>query len=248
MTELLRVVGLSRHFGGLIAVDGVTLSVEDKKLRSIIGSNGAGKTTLFNLLTGRLSATDGKILLNGKDITNWPVHRIVKAGVSRTFQRSSFFPGLTVFENIRIAIQEKVGCSVRFWSSKESLPGVSSQVEEILERVGIADSAKALARTLSHGDQRLLEVGMAIAINPKILLLDEPTAGMSPRETERTAMVVKSLASTIAVVLVEHDMDVVMSISDKITVLHHGRVMAEGSPSEIQRNVEVREAYLGNAV
>jgi ABC-type branched-subunit amino acid transport system ATPase component len=247
MTELMRVVGLSRHFGGVIAVDGVTLTVRDRQLRSIIGSNGAGKTTLFNLLTGRLPATKGTILFNGNDITNWPVHRIVGAGISRTFQRSSFFPGLTVFENIRIAVQEKCGGSFRFWASRESLRGVGEQVEEILQRVGMTDSAHVLARTLSHGDQRLLEVGMAIAIAPKILLLDEPTAGMSPRETERTAKVVRDLASTIAVVLVEHDMDVVMSISDQITVMHRGRIIAEGAPNEIQQNAEVREAYLGNA-
>ncbi|MDZ4761081.1 MAG: ABC transporter ATP-binding protein [Alphaproteobacteria bacterium] len=247
MTDLLSVVGLSRHFGGVIAVDGVTFTVQDRQLRSIIGSNGAGKTTLFNLMTGRIPATGGKILLNHKDITNWPAHRIVTAGISRTFQRSSFFPGLTVFENVRIAVQRRCGGSSRFWASKERLPGVAEQVEETLHRVGIADSASVLARTLSHGDQRLLEVGMAIALAPKILLLDEPTAGMSPRETERTAKIVRGLASTIAVVLVEHDMDMVMSISDQITVMHRGRIIAEGTPKDIQQNVEVREAYLGTA-
>lgn len=228
-------------------MDGVTFTVQDRQLRSIIGSNGAGKTTLFNLMTGRIPSTGGKILLDHTEITNWPAHRIARAGISRTFQRSSFFPGLTVFENVRIAVQRRRGGSARFWAAKDGLPGVREQVEETLHKVGISESAGVLASTLSHGDQRLLEVGMAIALAPRVLLLDEPTAGMSPRETERTANVVRGLANTIAVVLVEHDMEMVMAISDQITVLHRGRIIAEGAPKDIQENAEVREAYLGTA-
>jgi branched-chain amino acid transport system ATP-binding protein len=245
MAEILRTVELTRHFGGITAVARVSLSFEANQLRSVIGSNGAGKTTLFNLLTGRLPATSGRVLFEGRDITNWPPHKIVRLGVCRTFQRSSVFFGLTVFENVRIAVQAKAGGSRRILASKAVLRGVNERAWGILEQLGLTDQAEAPARTLSHGDQRVLEVGIALAGEPRILLLDEPTAGMSPAETERTTKLIRRLADEIAVVLVEHDMDVVMSISDRISVMHQGRIIAEGTPEEIRRNEEVREAYLG---
>jgi len=245
MAEILRADGLTRRFGGVTAVDGVSVAFEAKQLRSIIGSNGAGKTTLFNVLTGRLPASAGRVLFEGRDITNWPPHQIVRLGISRTFQQSSMFAGLTVFENVRIAVQARVGGSGRIFSSMVTLTGVNEKTWAILDQLGLAGHAQVPARALSHGDQRVLEVGIAVAGEPKILLLDEPTAGMSPSETERTAQLIRRLADEIAVVLVEHDMEVVMSISDRISVMHQGRIIAEGDPEEIQRNEQVREAYLG---
>jgi len=245
MAEILRADEVSRRFGGVTAVDRVSLAFEAKELRSIIGSNGAGKTTLFNVLTGRLPVTAGRVVFEGRDITNWPPHRIVRIGISRTFQRSSVFPGLTVLENVRIAVQARAGGSRRILASRDGIPAVNDRSRQILEQLGLADRAALPARALSHGDQRVLEVGIALAGEPKILLLDEPTAGMSPAETERIAMLVRRLADEIAVVLVEHDMEVVMSISDRISVMHQGRIIADGTPDAIQRNEAVREAYLG---
>jgi branched-chain amino acid transport system ATP-binding protein len=246
MAAILTTHELSRNFGGVAAVSRVSLAFEENQLRSVIGSNGAGKTTLFNVLTGRLPASSGRVLFWGQDITNRAPHEIVRLGVSRTFQRSSIFSGSTVFENVRIAAQARMGGSVRILSSKGSLKAVNERTGTILEQLGLVDRADVPGKNLSHGDQRLLEIGIALAAEPKILLLDEPTAGMSPAETERTTKLVRRLANDIAVVLVEHDMDVVMTISDMISVMHQGEIIAEGSPDEIRRNERVREAYLGH--
>jgi branched-chain amino acid transport system ATP-binding protein len=245
MAAILTTHELSRNFGGVAAVSRVSLAFEENQLRSVIGSNGAGKTTLFNVLTGRLPASSGRVVFQGRDITNRPPHEIVRLGVSRTFQRSSIFSGSTVFENVRIAAQARMGGSVRILSSKGSLRAVNERTEAILEQLGLADRADVPGKNLSHGDQRLLEIGIALAAEPKILLLDEPTAGMSPAETERTTKLVRQLANDIAVVLVEHDMEVVMTISDVISVMHQGQIIAEGTPDEIRRDERVREAYLG---
>lgn len=243
--DILRIEELSRFFGGVTAVNRVNLLFVENELRSIIGPNGAGKTTLFNVVTGRFPASSGRVIFRGRDITGRSPHEIVRIGICRTFQKSSIFSGLTVFENVRIARQAWHGGSHRIFSRRDSLKAVHQETQAILERLGLTEKARLLASNLSHGDQRLLEIGIALAGHPKLLLLDEPTAGMSPRETEATTQLIRQLAREVAVVLVEHDMDVVMSISDKISVMHQGAIIAEGTPDEIQRNELVREAYLG---
>jgi ABC-type branched-subunit amino acid transport system ATPase component len=245
MAAILNTQHLSRYFGGVKAVHNVSLTVDEKELRSVIGPNGAGKTTLFNVITGKMPASSGRVFYLGHDITNRSPHEIVNMGISRTFQRSSVFFGSTVFENVRIAKQAQKKCCLRFFSPREYLQEVNEETWTILDQLGLRDQALIPARNLSHGDQRLLEIGIALAGAPKILLLDEPTAGMSPRETEPTTQLIRKLANTIAVVLVEHDMDVVMSISDRISVMHQGQIIAEGTPREIQKNDLVKEAYLG---
>ena len=243
--SILEIKDLYRHFGGVTAIRGVHLTFMDNELRSVIGPNGAGKTTLFNVITGKLPASSGQILYRGQEITNKPPHEVVRLGICRTFQKSSIFPGVTVLENIRIAKQTQSGGARRIFSARNSLPAVNEETWGILERLGLTDRAQLLARNLSHGDQRLMEIGIALAGAPQLLLLDEPTAGMSPRETERTTQLIRQLAKEVAVILVEHDMEVVMSISDRISVMHQGEIIAEGTPVEIQQNEQVREAYLG---
>jgi branched-chain amino acid transport system ATP-binding protein len=242
---ILTIQNLYRHFGGVAAINGVNLVFFENELRSIIGPNGAGKTTLFNVITGRLSANSGQIVFRGQDITNRPPHEVVRLGICRTFQKSSIFPGLTVFENVRIARQIRAGGSGRIFAARDSLKTVQEETQAILERLGLRDKGKMLASSLSHGDQRLMEIGVALAGTPRLLLLDEPTAGMSPRETEQTMHLIRQLAKDVAVILVEHDMEVVMTISDKISVMHQGAIIADGNPAEIQKNDQVREAYLG---
>jgi len=247
MTTILSTKALHKHFGGVLAVNDVDAEFKAKRLRSIIGPNGAGKTTFINVITGRLPASSGAVLFGNQDITNQPAHRLVRLGICRTFQITSIFMGLSVFENVRIAAQMNIGGSLKIFSARESLKKVNLKTWEILDRIGLKDKAGIPSNTLAHGDQRLLEVAMALAGDPKILFLDEPTAGMSPAETDRIARLIKGLTDTVAVVLVEHDMDVVMSISDEITVLNQGSVIAEGSPRAIQDNDLVKEAYLGHA-
>lgn len=245
MTTILSTDKLNRQFGGVRAVDNANINVEEKKLKAIIGPNGAGKTTLFNVITGRLPATSGKVFYQGHDITNKPPHELVKMGICRTFQINSLFLGVTVFENVRIAKQAGSGGSYKIFSARETLMEINEGTWSILEQVGLKDQKKALASELSYGDQRSLELGIALAGDPKLLLLDEPTAGMSQGETGRITQLIKELAKDITVVLVEHDVEMVMAISDSISVMNQGRIIAEGSPEEIRQNSSVREAYLG---
>jgi branched-chain amino acid transport system ATP-binding protein len=236
---------LCRQFGGVTATDCVCIEIGKFGLRSIIGPNGAGKTTFINIITGRIPASSGKVYFQGTEITNRPTHELVKMGICRTFQITSIFNNLTVFENVRIAKQARAGGSLRIFSTKKSLKKVASDTWGILERLGLQDSADTPAKNLAYGDQRILEVAIALSGDPEVLFLDEPTAGMSPAETRHIAELIKGLSREISIVLVEHDMDMVMSISDKITVLHYGSIIAEGSPEEIRANPFVREAYLG---
>jgi ABC-type branched-subunit amino acid transport system ATPase component len=236
---------LSRHFGGVAALNLVSLDIVDKQVHSIIGPNGAGKTTLINVITGLLEASGGKVVYQDKDITTRPIHDRVKMGLCRTFQITSIFMGLTVHENIRIAKQAQAGGSLRVLSRRENLKEVSQATEDIIRRVGLEDVADVSANCLAHGDQRVLEVAIALAGNPKLVLLDEPAAGMSPTETDQVSELIKSLGQEMAVVLVEHDMEVVMTISDRVTVLHQGGIIADGSPEEISNNEQVKAAYLG---
>ena len=245
MSVILQTKNLYRHFRGVLATNDISAEFKDRQLKSIIGPNGAGKTTFINVITGRLPASSGRVIYQGQDVTNRPAHELVKLGICRTFQITSIFLGLSVFENVRIAAQAKKGGSHRVFSSKRSLGNVNEAAWAILERLDLREMAEVPARNLAHGDQRLLEVAMALAGEPKILFLDEPTAGMSPAETEQIARLIKALTDTISVVLVEHDMDVVMAISDEILVLHQGNIIGEGPPEAIQQNDAVKEAYLG---
>ena len=246
MTTLLNTDGLRKQFGGVLAVNDVNARFKANSLKSIIGPNGAGKTTLINLITGCLPVTSGAVLFQGREITNKRPDELVKLGICRTFQITSLFPGLTVFENVRICKQIQRGGSFKVFSPKHSLKKVNEASWEILDSLDLQDVANVPATNLAHGDQRLLEVAMALAGEPKILFLDEPTAGMSPAETEHIARLIKKLSDKVAVVLVEHDMDVVMSISDEITVLNQGMIIADGAPGEIKGNALVKEAYLGH--
>ncbi len=246
MTTLLNTESLRKQFGGVLAVNDVNAQFKANSLKSIIGPNGAGKTTLINLITGRLPTTSGAVFFQGREITNKSPDQLVKVGICRTFQITSIFLGLTVFENVRICKQIQRGGSFKLFSSKHGLKKVNDESWEILDRLDLQDVANVPATNLAHGDQRLLEVAMALAGEPKILFLDEPTAGMSPTETEHIALLIKKLSEKVAVVLVEHDMDVVMSISDEITVLNQGMIIADGTPNEIKGNAVVKEAYLGH--
>jgi branched-chain amino acid transport system ATP-binding protein len=237
--------GLTRAFGGLVAVNGVDFAVRAGEIRAVIGPNGAGKTTLFNLITGVLSPTRGQVLFQGRDITGLPVHRISQKGIARTVQITSIFPALTVTENVWLGAQSRGRLHPLARLSK--MESVRRQVEEILAVVGLQEQAEAEAAELSHGDQRLLEIALALSTRPELLLLDEPTAGLSAKETRDMVRVVRQLATRQTIVIVEHDMDVVMELADTISVLHMGKVLAEGPPQATRENRLVQEVYLGVA-
>jgi branched-chain amino acid transport system ATP-binding protein len=237
---------LCKYFGGLKAVDQVDFQVEEGQLKSIIGPNGAGKTTLFNLLSGLYTPTDGKIYFRGKEITNRKMNQISQIGITKTFQITHIFPRLTVFENVRISAQSRK-TSFNFWRKADSLDDINERTMEILEMFQLAASHDRVASTLSHGEKKYLEIGIALATGPQLLLLDEPTAGMSPAETILATELIRSLRDKLklTIILVEHDMSVVMKISDEVVCLNEGRVLACGSPDEISCNEEVQRVYLG---
>lgn len=245
MTTILRTNNLCKLFGGVKANWNVNLEFRDKQLKSLIGPNGAGKTTFVNVVMGLLPASSGRIFYKDQDITNKPPYELCNLGICRTFQITSIFPTFSTFDNVRIAKQMQRGGSFRILSSRDSLQEVNQETWAILEYVALSDLANVPAENLSHGDQRLLEIGIALAGDPKILFLDEPTAGMSAAESGRISQFIRGLSDRISVVMIEHDMDVVMKISDEIAVLDHGSVIAEDSPEEIRKNEKVKEAYLG---
>ena len=238
---------VTRRFGGLIAVDNVDMTVEAGETRAIIGPNGAGKTTLFNLLTGVLTASEGQVIFEGRNITSLPVHDIIQRGISRTFQLTHLFPELSVLENVRIAAQARNNRRWYFLGGSQIINDSKATALEAIKKLGLGDRATIQAGMLSHGDQRLLEIAMALSQNPKLLLLDEPTQGLSIEETERAINILKDLlnSSNLTVILVEHDMEVVFRLAEKITVLHRGRVIADGSPDTVKADDSVQEAYLG---
>jgi branched-chain amino acid transport system ATP-binding protein len=241
---LLQTDRLTRHFGSLIAVDRVDLGVRPGELRSIIGPNGAGKSTLFKLISGELAPTSGRVRFAGEDVTGRPQFELSRRGIAKSYQITTIFPHLSVFENVRLAAQCRhtvLDC----WTPADRVPGVAARAHEILALVDLEARQGALAATLGHGLQRHLELAIALACEPRLLLLDEPTAGMSPEETERTIALIKRIAAGRTVILVEHKMKVVMEISDRITVLHQGAVLAEGTPAEIRGHADVQAVYLG---
>ena len=243
--ESIKTENLTKRFGGLVAVNNVDLIIEENRLTSIIGPNGAGKTTLYNLLIGLMKPDGGKIYFQGKDITGYPPHSIVKEGIARSFQILNIFTELSLFENIRIAVQAERGHGLEILSSIDSLDEVNDRSLEIIKTIGLYGKENITAKNLSYGDRRILEIGIALASNPKLLLLDEPTSGLAGRETGTMTDFIQNLAKDLTIVVIEHDMNVVLSISDHIAVLHQGKVIAEGTPDEIKQNDEVQEAYLG---
>jgi branched-chain amino acid transport system ATP-binding protein len=244
---ILKTENLTKSFGALIAVNGVSLGVEAGSLHSIIGPNGAGKTTLFNLLTGTFAPTSGKIILDEKEITGTPANRIAHLGLARSYQRTTVFPAFSIFDNVWVSAFSTSNRSRLAWRNADDYPEVTERSRQALSDVGLLAKEKQLAREISHGEQRQLELAIALAAAPRVLLLDEPAAGLSPEETRKMVALVRTLKGRYTIVLIEHKMDIIMSVSDRISVMHFGSLIAEGTPGEIQKNAEVRRAYLGGA-
>ena len=240
---ILRTEGLTVRFGGLTALHNVCIAVQPGEIRAIIGPNGAGKSTFFNCLTGALRPTAGRIIFEGEDIAGLPPHRISQKAIARSYQITNILPGATVLENVRIAAQSRQHA----WSllrHYRSYTDVIDRAHAVLDAVGLRDDEDEVAANLSHGAQRNLEIGIALATAPTLLCLDEPTAGMSVTETHATVEQVRRIAQDLTILIVEHDMEVVMGLARIITVLHYGEVLAEGTPAEIQANPRVQEVYL----
>ena len=246
MTPLLDIEGVAKSFNGFRAVDGVDLRIEQGQRRAVIGPNGAGKTTLFSLLTGQLRPDAGRVLLEGRDITGLPPQRIAAAGISRAFQVTSIFRELSVLRNVQIALLAARGRTKRLWGAAWSRE--HEQAESLLDEVGLGELADVPAGELSHGDQRALELALALAREPTLLLLDEPTAGMAPAETKRAMELVRRVVGERGITLLfcEHDMDVVFGTADCVTVMHEGRVIADGAPEDVRADEQVRQVYLGS--
>ena len=240
-------VNLSKQFGALVAVDNVSIQVRKNSPHAIIGPNGAGKTTLFNLMSGNLKPTSGRVLFKGRDITRQPVHRTIHFGIGRSFQITNIFPSLTVFENIRLAAQALGHDNFKFWRSAARFRQYEERTWEVIAKVGLQERAHTPARTLPHGDQRKLELGVILAPDPEVLMLDEPTAGMASEQVPELIALIQEIqkSGNKTIMLVEHNMNVVMNVSDAITVMHMGKVLAEGPPAAIAADKEVQTAYLG---
>ena len=247
--NVLEVRGVSKRFGSLQAVRDVSLTVKKGELRAIIGPNGAGKTTFFNLISGAFPPVAGTIMFDGRDITALPAHKRVTLGIARTFQITEIFPELTVFDNVRISTEVTEGFRLRPWISEAERAKVQRQVEQTLELTGLGSKSDRLAGELAHGDQRAAEIAMALALRPRLLLLDEPTAGMGDQETYEITQIIRRLhrESNFTIVLIEHDMRVIFHLADRISVLDQGSLLAEGAPAEIASNEAVQAAYLGSA-
>jgi branched-chain amino acid transport system ATP-binding protein len=240
---ILRIEGLTMRFGGLAALNNVSVTVPRGQIRAIIGPNGAGKSTFFNCVTGVLKPTGGRIVFDGQDITGLPPHEISQKAIARSYQITNILPGASVLENVRIAVQSRH----HSWSllrHHRAYQDVIAQARSVLHSVGLAEKEDELAANLSHGEQRNLEIGIALGTEPKLLCLDEPTAGMSVSETHATVDLIRRIATNLTILIVEHDMEVVMGLAQVITVLHYGEVLAEGTPAEIQGNARVQEVYL----
>jgi branched-chain amino acid transport system ATP-binding protein len=247
MTALLELDGVTRYFGALSAVNGVTLSVDRQERRAIIGPNGAGKTTLFNLITGHLAPSGGRIVFDGRPITGLAPDRVARHGIARSFQRTNLFPRLTVLENLRLAAAADGRGSYSLFGSVTRLTEPLARARDVANAVGLAERLGDVVARLSYGEQRQLEVGVALATRPQLLMLDEPTAGMSPEETHRMTRLLSALPREVTIVIIEHDMDVVFSLADRITVLHYGEVLVDGPPDAVRADARVYEVYLGGA-
>jgi branched-chain amino acid transport system ATP-binding protein len=242
----LNLVGVSKAFGGLRALDGVSLRVEPGERRAIIGPNGAGKTTLFNLISGELPLTQGQIMLFGRDITRLPPHRRAALGLARTYQVTNLFPRLTALENCLLAVQALASSRLHLHRSLRRYPGLFERARAVLEAVGLGHKAGDTVRDFSHGEQRQLEIALALAGTPKLLLLDEPTAGLSPAESAMMTELLGTLHPSITILIIEHDMDVAFALTSRITVLHFGKVIADGLADEVKADPLVQQIYLGS--
>jgi branched-chain amino acid transport system ATP-binding protein len=245
---ILEVSGLVKRFGGVAASDGVDLEVRKGEVHALIGPNGAGKTTLIHQVSGSLLPDAGRVTFEGRDITRMAMHRRVAAGVARSFQVTHVFERLTVLDNVALAVQARSGSSFAFWRPAIGDEGVFAEAREVLDRVRLAGRAGVAAAALSHGEQRRLEVALALATRARLLLLDEPMAGLDLRESADLVAVLRAIRADSTLILVEHDMDAVFQLADRISVLVYGRVVATGTPNEIRANDEVRRAYLGDLV
>ena len=244
---MLEVRGVSKNFGGFMAVGGVSFTVPRGSISAIIGPNGAGKTTLFNLITGHLEPDEGRVVFKERDVTGIAPHDLCRLGMGRSFQRTNIFPRLTVYENIQAAYVSHRGRGFNMFTPVERL--YRPETESLLEAVGLLEKASETSGFLSHGNQKQLELGITLALEPEILLLDEPTAGMSATETRESIRLIERIAADrgLTLLFTEHDMEVVFSIAHRITVLHQGRVIADGTPAEVRRDPEVRRVYLGES-
>jgi branched-chain amino acid transport system ATP-binding protein len=247
---LLKVENLTKAFGRVVTANGLNFEINSGEITSIIGPNGAGKSTLINVLSGSLPADAGRVFLQGREITRLATHRRVRLGLCRSFQVVNVFPGLTVFQNIQIPVLGEVRKAHHIFRDLRREEEVSERVMEVLERLKLVERSDSLATELSHGDQRLLEIGIALAVKPKLLFLDEPTAGMNPIERAEILENIRRLSATgrTTFVIVEHDMDVVFSLSDRVMVLHRGDIVCDGTPDVVKSDEQVRECYLGEEV
>jgi branched-chain amino acid transport system ATP-binding protein len=241
----MQVEGLSKHFGGVIASDGIDLGVLAGELHAIIGPNGAGKTTLIGQLAGEITPDAGRVRFAGEDITTLPIHRRSQRGLARSFQITSLFNDFTALDNVALAVQAHCGHSFRFWRDARHEPELREPARATLARVGLAPRENVMVASMSHGEHRQLEIAMALATRPRMLLLDEPMAGMGPEESVRMIALLRELKRDLTILLIEHDMDAVFALADRISVLVYGRVIATGEPAAIRANDEVRRAYLG---
>ncbi|MDX3806736.1 ABC transporter ATP-binding protein [Bosea thiooxidans] len=241
---LLAVENIGRRFGGFVALEGVTASFEPNKVTAIIGPNGAGKSTFFNVLSGVLAPSSGSIRFKGSDITGTPQHRFAHLGIARSYQITNIFPELSVHENVRVAAQA-FRSRYDIWRNRASMTELDEKADAALAAVGLTSRRVATAKFLAHGQQRALEIAIALVADPELLLLDEPTAGMGPEETKDMVALLERLAAGRTILLVEHKMKMILGLSDRILVLHHGRLIADGSPQHIQTDPEVRRVYLG---
>ena len=243
--SMLRTDHLCRSFGSLVVTNDVNLTVEAGERHVIIGPNGAGKTSLINQIGGQLEPGSGRILVKDTDITGWSPSRISRLGVARTFQRNNLFQNLSVIENLRLAVQGRRGGALNVFTPVGRLHDMIARAGQLMQRVHLGDDGARLARNLSYGEQRQLEIGIALAGEPDLLLLDEPTSGMSPGETARMIDLIAGLPRTFSILMIEHDMKVVFSVADRITVLYYGEVLASGPPATIREDAKVRDVYLG---
>ena len=245
---ILQLRGLCKSFGETEIIRGVDLDVAGGERRALIGPNGAGKSTLFHLISGNLGATAGTVAFQGRDITGWAPQRVNRLGLARSFQITNIFPKLTVFENVRLAVMRQHPQPTAFWRRVDRLPAVREATDRLLEQVRLHSRAETLAGALSYSEQRSLEIAMTVASDPQLILLDEPMAGMSSEETDYTLHLIREVTAGRALLIVEHDMDVVFQLADRISVLVYGQVIATGTPEEIRQHRGVREAYLGEEV
>jgi len=245
---ILEVIDLSKHFGGLAAVSNISIDVMPRETLAIIGPNGAGKTTFYNMLSGRMSPTSGRIVFEGRDITGLPPHRISRLGISRSFQINNIFTEMSVRENVEVALTAYHGDARRWGNVASRNRPIQAEADQLLERLSLGALSHRRAGVISYGDKRLVEIAMVLATRPRLVLLDEPTAGMTPDETRRVTELIKSLAAggDTTFLVTEHDMNVVFDLADRILVMHRGQILALGSPAEVRAHPEVRKAYLGD--